>query len=50
MTYRTIEREIIEATREFASLTNAHYDEQTENMIVNALRELNQRLKNKVTK
>ena len=41
MDYKKTEKEIIEATKEFATLHNIHYDELTESMIVNAMRELN---------
>ena len=33
------EQEIIESTKEFAKAHNIHYDQMTENMILNALRE-----------
>jgi len=35
------ETEIIEATKLFATINNIHYDELTESMVLNALRELN---------
>jgi hypothetical protein len=34
------EQEIIESTKEFAKAHNIHYDQMTENMILNAMREL----------
>jgi len=33
------EQEIIESTKEFAKAHNIHYDQMTENMILNAMRE-----------
>ena len=33
------EQEIIESTKEFAKTHNIHYDQMTENMILNAMRE-----------
>ena len=33
------EQEIIESTKEFAKVHNIHYDQMTENMILNAMRE-----------
>ena len=41
MDYQKTENEIIEATKEFATINNIHYDELTESMITNAVRELN---------
>ena len=41
MDYKKTETEIIEATKEFAIINNIHYDELTESMILNAMRELN---------
>lgn len=41
MDYKKTENEIIEATKEFATINNIHYDELTESMILNAMRELN---------
>ena len=35
----TIEKEIIEATRDFAKRNNVHYDDMTESIILNAIRE-----------
>jgi hypothetical protein len=42
MDYKKTETEIIEATKEFATINNIHYDELTESMILNAMRELNE--------
>tara|TARA_R110000796_G_scaffold89791_1_gene193428 strand:+ start:257 stop:517 length:261 start_codon:yes stop_codon:yes gene_type:complete len=41
MDYKKTETEIIEATKDFATINNIHYDELTESMILNAMRELN---------
>jgi len=41
MYYKKTETEIIEATKEFATINNIHYDESTESVILNAMRELN---------
>ena len=41
MDYKKTETEIIEATKEFATINNIHYDELTESMLLNAMRELN---------
>lgn len=41
MDYKKTETEIVEATKEFATINNIHYDELTESMILNAMRELN---------
>ena len=41
MDYEKKETEIIEATREFATSHNIHYDSLTESMVLNAMRELN---------
>lgn len=41
MDYKKTEKEIIKATKEFATINNIHYDELTESMILNAMRELN---------
>ena len=35
------EKEIIEATKKFAAINNIHYDELTESMVLNAMREIN---------
>jgi len=40
MDYKKIEKEIIEETKEFAKIHNIHYDEIIESMIINAMREL----------
>ena len=40
MDYKKIEKEIIKETKEFAKIHNIHYDEITESMIINAMREL----------
>ena len=41
MDYKKTETEIIKATKGFATINNIHYDELTESMILNAMRELN---------
>ena len=41
MDYKNTEKEIIKATKEFARINDIHYDELTESMVLNALRELN---------
>jgi len=40
MDYKKIEKEIIKETKEFAKIHNIHYDNLTESMILNAMREL----------
>jgi len=40
MDYKKIEKEIIEETKAFAKSHNIHYDKITESMILNAMREL----------
>jgi hypothetical protein len=41
MNYKKVEKEIVKATHDFAKSNNVYYDVMTENMILNALRELN---------
>lgn len=45
--YNEIEKEVIEATKEFAAHNEIHYDEMTESMIQNAMRELIDRMFNR---
>ena len=40
MDYKKIEKAIIKETKEFAKIHNIHYDNLTESMIINAMREL----------
>lgn len=49
MDYKNTETHIIEATKEFAIINNIHYDELTESMILNAMRELKKYLTSTVS-